>query len=92
MREPDLVTLNRNLTFTVLKLSGKPTLSTAAGNAIAESIGVRPRTGKKIFHGAVAAATAASLTDLLPPDARGLGALAIGVLTYLALESYDPSR
>ena len=92
MKEPDVVNFNRDVTYALLKLRGRPTLSTAAGRAIARTLGVTPKAGKRIFHGTVAASAAISLTRTLPADSRALGAFGVGILTYLFLEHFDRSR
>jgi hypothetical protein len=92
MKEPDLININRELTYALLRLRNKPTLSTAAGNTIARTLDVTPRTGKRLFHGGVAAAVGITVTRGLPSNAQVIAALGIGVLAFAFLEGFDPSR
>lgn len=88
-RESPLVKFNRDATeFALGPVPGRPTFSTRSGNAIAKATGIRRRSGKAVFHGGVGIAVAKVARS------RGISkeaSIVLGVLTFLGLESYDPS-
>jgi hypothetical protein len=85
-----LVKLNRDATELVFgPLPGRPTFSTCAGNAISKATGMRRRSAKAIFHGGVGIAVAKfAATRGVSKEASAV----FGLLAFLGLESYDPSR
>lgn len=88
-RESPLVKFNRDATeFAFGPVPGRPTFSTRSGNAISKATGIRRRSGKAVFHGGLGIAVAKFARS------RGTSeevSTVLGVLTFLGLESYDPS-
>jgi hypothetical protein len=86
--EPALIRLNRELAESFFgRRQGRPTISTRAGRAIAQGMGISPRRGKGVFHAIASAGIARLVTSRWPTTVTAL----VGLATFAFLESLDPS-